>query len=117
LEKSDYLTHFLDLAEEHLSLPVTHVSETKVNSLLELVVRTSSTGVSSDPYKDRLRVEFSSSSAYDQLMKINSMVGIDMKKHLQNLKSGQKSHLKDCLQKSNYSFSGVEDGPLSGILS
>ncbi|KAJ3326202.1 Gamma-tubulin complex component 2 [Boothiomyces sp. JEL0866] len=116
LDQSDYVTHFLDLAYEHLNLPAKEVSITKIVSLLELVVRTPSTTCSSDPNRDDLSAELCSISLFDQLMKINSMVGIDMKKHLQNLRSGKSFDIKESLsQASPDHFAGVSGGPLLGI--
>ncbi|KAI8895937.1 Spc98 family-domain-containing protein [Globomyces pollinis-pini] len=115
LDQSDYLTHFLDLALVHLIKPVSHISLPKVNSLLELVVRTPSTVSSNDIYKDSLSVEFAPISLFDQLSKINSMVGIDMKKHLQNLRSGRPFDINDSLENTAKFDSFSDAGPLSGI--
>ncbi|KAJ3261966.1 Gamma-tubulin complex component 2 [Boothiomyces macroporosus] len=116
LDQSDYITHFLDLAYEHLNLPAKEVSLTKITSLLELVVRTPSTTCSSDPNREDLSAELCPISLFDQLMKINSMVGIDMKKHLQNIRSGKSFDIKESLsQTSAESFAGVASGPLLGI--
>ena len=62
---------------------------TKITSILELVVRTHSTVCYNEPYKDALTVEFCDMSLFDQLDKINSMVGIDMKKHMENIKANE----------------------------
>jgi gamma-tubulin complex component 2 len=116
LDQSDYLTHFLDLATPHLNRPASQVSVQKLNSLLELVVRTPSTVSYVDPYKEDVTVEMHSLSLFDQLMKINAMVGIDMKKHLQNLRAGKPFDLQDSLATSDpETFAGVKSGPLSGI--
>jgi hypothetical protein len=61
----------------------------KITSILELVVRTNSTVCYNEPYKDALTVEFCDMSLFDQLDKINSMVGIDMKKHMENIKANE----------------------------
>jgi gamma-tubulin complex component 2 len=53
----------------------------------------------------------------EQLMKINSMVGIDMKKHLQNLRSGKSFNIQDSLSepKGLDCFAGISAGPLTGV--
>ena len=110
------MTHFLDVADGHLSKPVSEVSLQKLNSLLELVVRTPSTVSSADPYKEDLVVELSNLSLFEQLTRINSMVGIDMKKHLQNLRTGKLFDMSNSLatpEPSNYA--GIKNGLLTGI--
>lgn len=117
LDQSDYLTHFLDVAHDHLSKPASEVSLQKLNSLLELVVRTPSTVSSADPYKEDLVVELSNMSLFDQLTRINSMVGIDMKKHLQNLRAGKSFDVSNSLASPEpNSYAGIKDGLLTGII-
>ncbi|KAJ3307096.1 Gamma-tubulin complex component 2 [Kappamyces sp. JEL0829] len=115
LDQSDYLTHFLDLAVFQLTKPVSQVNLNKITSLLELVVRTPSTASSSDPYKDDLTIELSSLSLFDQLMRINSMVGIDMKKHLENIRAGKPFSVQDSLSATTEPLGVVPSGPLTGI--
>jgi Gamma tubulin complex component C-terminal len=115
LDQSDYLTHFLDVALDHLIKPASEVSLQKLNSLLELVVRTPSTVASADPYKEDLVVELSSLSLFEQLTRINSMVGIDMKKHLQNMRAGKSFEVSNSLatpEPNNYA--GIKAGKLTG---
>lgn len=115
LDQSDYLTHFLDLASPHLSKPANSVSLPKLNSILELVIQSSSTMALGDSFKDDLTIEMSPLSLFDQLIRINSMVGIDMKKHLENLRAGRPFDLQDPIASSD-EFAGVASGPLSGIM-
>ncbi|KAJ3335903.1 Gamma-tubulin complex component 2 [Kappamyces sp. JEL0680] len=114
LDQSDYLTHFLDLAVFQLTKPVSQVNLNKITSLLELVVRTPSTASSSDPYKDDLTIELSSLSLFDQLMRINSMVGIDMKKHLENIRAGKPFTVQDSLSATTEPLGVAPSGPLTG---
>ena len=87
--QSDYLTHFLDLADPLLDKKLTPTPAflSKITSLLELVVRSPSSACYGEPYKEDLAISFCDISLFDQLEKINSMVGIDMKKHLQNMQA------------------------------
>lgn len=116
MDQSDYLTHFLDLASGHLVKPISQISLAKVTSLLELVVRTPSTASSSDPYKEDLTIEMSKMTLFDQLMRINSMVGIDMKKHMQNLRSGKPFDIQDSLAADAGTFVGINSGALTGVM-
>jgi gamma-tubulin complex component 2 len=107
----------LDISLERLCQPTSKISVQKINSLLELVVRTAAISVAHDKYKNKVVVEFSSMSLFEQLRRINSMVGIDMKKHLQNLRSGRSFNIVDSLD-SDHDFencAGVEEGPLLGV--
>jgi gamma-tubulin complex component 2 len=119
LSQSDYLTHFLDIAEDHLLCMVDQISLPKVMSLLELVLRTPSTTSSIDPFNVDVRIEFSGMTLLEQLIKINSMVGIDMKKHIQNLKSSKPFSIQDSLASSTNIEVNLEllrgDKPLTGV--
>ncbi len=97
LGQSDYLTHFLDLATGELMRPAAQVSAAKLRSLLELVIRSPSSVSSSDPYKDTLTVEMKQTSLLDELMKINSMVGIDLQKHRENISAGRAFKVSESL--------------------
>lgn len=89
LGQSDYLTHFLDLAMPELRKQKSLISASKLTSLFELVIRSSSSVVSNDEYATSFSVEMCNCSLFDQLIKINSIVGIDMRKHRENLSSGR----------------------------
>ena len=115
MDKSDYLTHFLDLTSEYLDSPADQIVVSKVDSLLDLALRTSSNSSVSERYRTSLGVEFSPVSLYEQLIQINATVGIDMKKHLQNLQNGQKFSLKESLYDVDKQIAGIEEGPLLGI--
>lgn len=97
LNQSDYLTHFIDVSVNELLKPSAKVSLTKLKSLLELVLRSPSTLASNDLYRDSFTVEISQMSLLDQLMRINSMVGIDMKKLRENILSGQSFKVSESL--------------------
>ncbi|KAJ3098018.1 Gamma-tubulin complex component 2 [Phlyctochytrium bullatum] len=72
--RSDYLTHFLDIAYPELMKPRKQVSKDRLRSILELTIRNpSSTSLSLDPYKDDLTIELSPYPLVDQLIKVASM--------------------------------------------
>ncbi|KAK9701111.1 gamma tubulin complex Spc97/GCP2 subunit Alp4 [Basidiobolus ranarum] len=56
LDQADFLTHFLDLAADELKKTHREVSYSKLQVLLDLVLRTPSSTASSDPYKEKLKV-------------------------------------------------------------
>jgi gamma-tubulin complex component 2 len=51
MECGDFFIHFLELADEELSKPSKHISKEKLESLLDVSVRSVSTN---DPYKDEI---------------------------------------------------------------
>ncbi|KAF9181835.1 hypothetical protein BGZ50_005300 [Haplosporangium sp. Z 11] len=75
LDQSDYFTHFLDLASVELKQPLEDVSLTKLQSLMDLVLRNPSTVTNSDIYKEDLRVGMSNTALVDQLLRIINVSG------------------------------------------
>ncbi|CAG8598230.1 3579_t:CDS:10, partial [Cetraspora pellucida] len=57
LDQSDFFTHFLDLASVELKKPSSQVSLTKLQSLLDLVLRNPSSVAYTDPFKEDVKVE------------------------------------------------------------
>jgi len=55
LDLGDFFVHFMDSAEDELNKPVKNVSKEKIESLLEMSLRTSS--ANADPFKDDLVCE------------------------------------------------------------
>ncbi|ORY01777.1 Spc97/Spc98 [Basidiobolus meristosporus CBS 931.73] len=56
LDQADFLTHFLDLAADELKKTHREVSFSKLQVLLDLVLRNPSSTASSDPFKEKLKV-------------------------------------------------------------
>ncbi|KAI1316726.1 hypothetical protein EDD11_009542 [Mortierella claussenii] len=79
LDQSDYFTHFLDLASAELKRPWRDVSLTKLQSLLDLVLRNPSTITVNDVFKEDLKVDMSHLSLVDQLLRIISIKGEEEK--------------------------------------
>jgi hypothetical protein len=59
LDQSDFMVHFMDIAEEELAKNCREIKVTRLESLLELSLRI--TSANADPYKDDLRVRIFSS--------------------------------------------------------
>ncbi|KAF8938309.1 hypothetical protein BGZ58_001171 [Dissophora ornata] len=75
LDQSDYFTHFLDLASVELKRPWREVSLTKLQSLMDLVLRNPSSVTVSDAFKEDLKVDMSHLGLVDQLLRIISIKG------------------------------------------
>ncbi|KAI8361191.1 Spc98 family-domain-containing protein [Mortierella sp. GBAus27b] len=75
LDQSDYFTHFLDLAADELKRPWREMSLTKLQSLMDLVLRNPSSVTVNDAFKEDLKVDTSSHGLVEQLILINSIQG------------------------------------------
>ena len=71
LDQGDFLNQFIDLADEELKMPVSHITQSRLEALLEISIRTSA--ADKDPYKDDLRVVLSPTDLITQLMRIISI--------------------------------------------
>ncbi|KAF9333918.1 hypothetical protein BG006_002986 [Podila minutissima] len=76
LDQSDYFTHFLDLASAELKQPSREVSLTKLQSLMDLVLRNPSSVTVNDIFKEDLKVDMSHLSLVDQLLRIIHVGGL-----------------------------------------
>ena len=68
----DFVVQFFDVCGDELTQAVDNVEPTRLESLLELAIRTSV--VNSDPYKDNVRVEL---LPYDLIYQMNKIISID----------------------------------------
>ncbi|KAF8982909.1 hypothetical protein BGZ46_000382 [Entomortierella lignicola] len=75
LDQSDFITHFLDLASVELKRPWNEVSLTKLQSLMDLVLRNPSSVTVNDTFKEDLKVDMSRLGFVDQLLRIISIEG------------------------------------------
>ena len=53
LDKGDFIVQFMDMTEDEMKLEIEEIMPTRLESLLELALRTSTANV--DPYKDDLK--------------------------------------------------------------
>ncbi|KAJ3042646.1 hypothetical protein HDV00_006925 [Rhizophlyctis rosea] len=86
LDQSDFLVHFFDIALEQLVRPARDVPLDHVRSLLELVLRNPASVSAMDPFKEDVVAEIGQISLVEQLLKINSVQGIDLKKHMEEIR-------------------------------
>lgn len=70
MDKGDFLVLFMDIAEEELKKDIDDIAPTRLQSLLELAVRTSA--MSTDPHADLLGIELLNDSVLYQLSQILS---------------------------------------------
>lgn len=79
LDQSDFFSHFLDLAAEELKRPVRSVNVSKLQSLLDLVLRQPGSVAAQDPYKEDVKVQMNEITLTEWLMRVVTVSGIDHK--------------------------------------
>ncbi|CDS09368.1 hypothetical protein LRAMOSA10728 [Lichtheimia ramosa] len=77
LDQSDFLTSFLDLARDELKQPAREIPLTRLQSLMDLVLRNSSSVAAYDPFKEDLKVAMSPLKLVDELLRIINVAGLD----------------------------------------
>jgi gamma-tubulin complex component 2 len=76
LDRSDFFTHFLDLASHELKKSSKLVSITKLQSLLDLSLRQPGSVAASDPFKEDVKVQMNDVALIDWLMRIVNVSGL-----------------------------------------
>jgi gamma-tubulin complex component 2 len=77
LDQSDFLTSFLDLAKAELKRPASEIPQTRLQSLMDLVLRNPSSVAAYDLFKEDVKVSMSHLRLKDQLMRILNISGMD----------------------------------------
>ncbi|KAI8868468.1 hypothetical protein GQ42DRAFT_40541 [Ramicandelaber brevisporus] len=72
-DQSDFLTQFLDVADDDLRKLDSAVPLTRLQHQLDLILRTPGSISAADPYKELLRVDYNKYSLVDQLRKLSSV--------------------------------------------
>jgi gamma-tubulin complex component 2 len=76
LDRSDFFTHFLDLASHELKKSSKLISLTKLQSLLDLSLRLPGSVAAADPFKEDVKVQMNDMALTDWLMRIVSVSGL-----------------------------------------
>jgi gamma-tubulin complex component 2 len=77
LDQSDFLTSFLDLAKDELKQPAQDIPLTRLQSLMDIVLRNSSSVAAYDPFKEDVVVSLSPLKLIDQLLRIINVAGFE----------------------------------------
>lgn len=72
IEQGDFISITMDLCEEELSKPARDVMSTRLTSLMELAIRTCSSG-KTDPYKNDIFIETVPEDFVLQVFRINAI--------------------------------------------
>ncbi|KAK9454496.1 Spc98 family-domain-containing protein [Dipodascopsis uninucleata] len=77
LDQADFFTNFMDVASHELRKPVRNVSSSKLQSLLDLVLRQPGSITAIDPFKEDIVVQLNEVGLTEWLMRIVSVSGLD----------------------------------------
>ncbi|KAF2772298.1 hypothetical protein EJ03DRAFT_380720 [Teratosphaeria nubilosa] len=77
LDRSDFFTYFLELSHSELAKKAKNVNASKLQSLLEIVLRQPGSVAAEDPYKEDVRVTMSDTGLTGWLMRVVNVQGMD----------------------------------------
>ncbi|KAI9892182.1 MAG: hypothetical protein M1814_001641 [Vezdaea aestivalis] len=77
LDRSDFFSHFLELSASELKKPARAANMSKLQSLLDLVLRQPGTVAAQDPFKEDVKVQMNEVGLIKWLMRIVSVSGIE----------------------------------------
>ena len=87
LDRSDFFSYFLELGASELRKPVKAVNTSKLQSLLDLVLRQPGSVAAQDPFKEDIKVEMNEISLTNSLTRVVNISGIEQGETLQALPS------------------------------
>lgn len=83
LDRSDFFAYFLDVGGSELRKPVKAVNTSKLQSLLDLVLRQPGSVAAQDPFKEDIKVEMNDISLTNMLTRVVNISGIEQGESLQ----------------------------------
>jgi gamma-tubulin complex component 2 len=83
LDQSDFFSYFLELGTSELRKPVKSVNTSKLQSLLDLVLRQPGSVAAQDPFKEDIKVEMNEISLTNSLTRVVNISGIEQGETLQ----------------------------------
>lgn len=83
LDRSDFFSYFLELGATELRKPVKNVNTSKLQSLLDLVMRQPGSVAAQDPFKEDIKVEMNEISLTNSLTRVVNISGIEHGEKLQ----------------------------------
>ncbi|KAE9363043.1 hypothetical protein N431DRAFT_498845 [Stipitochalara longipes BDJ] len=83
LDRSDFFSYFLELGTSELRKPVKNVNTSKLQSLLDLVLRQPGSVAAQDPFKEDIKVEMNEVSLTNSLTRVVNISGIEQGETLQ----------------------------------
>lgn len=109
LDQGDFIVQFMDMAEEELKKPMNDIMCTRLETLLELALRTST--ANADPFKDDLKVNLLN---YDLITQLFTILMIETKQEKDYKVASTDLHLSGL---EAFTFDYVVKWPLSLVIS
>ena len=116
LEQSDFLTQFFDVALVDMVQSVDKVPKEKLQVLFDLVLR-SHGGAGSESIIESIKIGLDSTSLFEKLLKINSVAGVDIKRYMSEIRSGNIAIEPLLARNSIKSRTEMDSIPMTGNLS
>ncbi|RYP48389.1 hypothetical protein DL769_011206 [Monosporascus sp. CRB-8-3] len=117
LDPSDYFTYFLELGASELRKPVKSVNTSKLQSLLDLVLRQTGTIVSLDPFKEDVHIEMNEVSLIKMLQRVVNITGIEQGEALQPLSNQPIENDKNAIGFTSLQLNYTVPFPVSLVIS
>ncbi|RYO87197.1 hypothetical protein DL764_008894 [Monosporascus ibericus] len=117
LDPSDYFTYFLELGASELRKPVKAVNTSKLQSLLDLVLRQTGTIVSLDPFKEDVHIEMNEVSLIKMLQRVVNITGIEQGEALQPLSNQPIENDKNAIGFTSLQLNYTVPFPVSLVIS
>ncbi|KUJ06281.1 uncharacterized protein LY89DRAFT_633211 [Mollisia scopiformis] len=83
LDRSDFFSSFLELGTSELRKPVKSVNTSKLQSLLDIVLRQPGSVAAQDPFKEDIKIEMNETSLTNMLTRVVNISGIEQGETLQ----------------------------------
>nr|POF11521.1 spindle pole body component alp4 [Quercus suber] len=77
LDRSDFFSYFLELSASELRKPAKNVNTSKIQSLLDIVLRQGGSVAAEDPFKEDVKVTMSDTGLTGWLMRVVNVQGMD----------------------------------------
>ena len=117
LDPSDYFNYFLELGASELRKPVQKVNTSKLQSLLDLVLRQPGSIVSLDPFKEDVKVEMNEITLTKSLQRVVNITGIEQGEALQPLANQPTENDKNAVGFTSLQLDYMVPFPVSLVIS
>ena len=117
LDPSDYFNYFLELGASELRKPVQKVNTSKLQSLLDLVLRQPGSIVSLDPFKEDVKVEMNEVTLTKSLQRVVNITGIEQGEGLQPLANQSNENDKNATGFTSLQLDYAVPFPVSLVIS
>ena len=111
LDHSDFFTYFLDLSASELKKPARNVNVSKLQSLLDLVLRQPGSIAAQDPFKEDVKVQMNDVGLTKFLMGVVNVRGIDQDESTENAAERYRTpatHASSTEEDNNNNMTGFE---------